>query len=97
MNQAQLAEMAGRADFKARIQYLMIKAAIAKLNTGTPSQEDILLGQRILNEEEPVHAWSLAALTNPTIAAGAHQIDGSTIVDGDLEFSVNSCWVAFSK
>lgn len=80
-----------------RVQYLMVKAAVAKLNAANPSSADILLGQRILKGAEPLDQWCLGALTNPTIAAGAHAIDGSTIVEGDLEFSVNSLWDAFAR
>jgi hypothetical protein len=74
----------------------MTKAALAKLNAQTPPQADIILGQRILDNAEPVQSWALAALANPSIAAGAHALDGSTIPESDLEFAVNSVWAAFS-
>ena len=96
MTHQQLAQMAARADFQARIQYLMVKAALAKLNAQAPSQADILLGQSILDTRESPYVWALGALTNPSIAAGAHAEDGSTITDSDLEFAVNSLWVAFA-
>ena len=96
MTHSELAQMARNENFQRRIQYLMVKAALAKLNAETPSQADILLGQKILNGEEPLPIWTVAALTNPAIAAGAHALDGSTITDNDLEFSVNSLWAAFS-
>ena len=96
MTQMQLAQMAARADFQQRIQYLMVKAALAKLNAGTPSSSDILLGQRILKAQESVLIWALGALNNPSIAAGAHTEDGTSIIDGDLEFAVNSLWTAFA-
>lgn len=98
MTQFELAQIALRSEqFQMRVQYLMVKAAIAKLNAANPSSADVLLGQRILDGAEPVDKWALGALTNATIAAGAHAMDGSTIVDGDLEFAVNSLWDAFAK
>jgi len=97
MTQYQLAQMALRSEqLQMRVRYLMVKAALAKLNAETPSQADIILGQRILDGAESVDQWALAALTNPSIAAGAHADDGSTIQDVDLEFSVNSLWAAFA-
>jgi hypothetical protein len=83
-------------DFQDRVKYLMVKAAVAKLNAATPSNADILLGQRILDGGESVAQWALAVVTNATIAAGAHSVNGGTIVDSDLEFTVNSLWAAFS-
>ena len=71
-------------------------ALTAQLAAQSPSAATILLGQRILNRTEPVDAWALGALTNPSIAAGAHAIDGSTITEGDLEFAVNSLWPAMA-
>lgn len=98
MDTTQLSEMALRCEsFKMRIQYLMVKAAIAKLNAANPSSADILLGQKILDGKEEVSMWALGALTNPSIAAGAHSSDGSSIIDPDLEFAVNSLWPAFSQ
>lgn len=96
MTQYQLAQMARHEALQRRIEYLMVKAALAKLNAQNPPQADILLGQRILKGQESVLAWALAALTNSTIAAGAHAEDGATIVDNDLEFAVNSLWSAFA-
>jgi hypothetical protein len=83
-------------DFRDRIYFLMTKAAVAKLNAESPTSADILVGQRILDGTEPVRPWVVATLTNSTIMAGAHQDDGSTIQDSDLEFQINSLWTAFS-
>ena len=97
MTQYQLAQMALRSEaLRMRVRYLMTKAALAKLAAQAPSDADKLLGQSILNGAEPLDAWALGALTNPSIAAGAHADDGSTILDGDLEFAVNSLWAAFA-
>lgn len=96
MTQIELANMAARQDFQGRINYLMVKAAVAKLNGEAPSAADKLLGQSILDAREPLLPWALGALGNPSIAAGAHASDGSTISDGDLEFAVNSLWPAFA-
>lgn len=95
MNQLQCAAIAENGDFQKRVRYLMVKAALAKLSAAQPTETTKLLGQRILDGAEPVFLWSLAATTNATIAAGAHKEDGSTIVDGDLEFTINSFWAAF--
>ena len=89
-----LVEIAENSDFQKRVNYLMVKAAIAQLND-TPESADILLGQRILDGTEPVLPWAVACVTNPTIAAGAHTDNGSSILDSDLEFTVNSFWTAF--
>lgn len=92
----ELTGVAANSDFQARVRYLMVKAAIAKLNAQSPTSGDILLGQKILNGSANVGAWALACVTNSTIAAGAHSANGSTIVDSDLEFTVNSLWSAFA-
>lgn len=97
MTQFELSQIARSNDFKSRIEYLMVKAAVAKLNGEAPTAADILLGQRILKGQESVALWAVAAVTNASIAAGAHQLDGSTITDNDLEFTVNSLWSAFAK
>lgn len=81
-------------DFKDRVNYLIVKAAIANLN-GTPDPADIILGQRILDGLENLNTWVTATLTNPTFMAGAHDDTGNTILDSDLEFQVNSLWTAF--
>jgi hypothetical protein len=82
--------------FTNRVEYFMVKAALAILAGETPTSADILLGQKILDGTEPVHQWSLGVLGNATIMAGAHDDDGKTITDGDIEFAVNSLWTAFS-
>lgn len=97
MTQYELAFMAMHAEpLRMRVRYLMTKAALAKLAAQAPSDADKLLGQSILNGAEPLDAWALGALTNPSIAAGAHTLDGASILDGDLEFAVNSLWAAFA-
>lgn len=97
MTQYELAQMALRSEaLRMRVRYLTTKAALAKLAATEPSAADKLLGQSILDGKEPLDAWCLGALTNPSIAAGAHAADGSTIQDGDLEFAVNSLWTAFA-
>lgn len=97
MTQLELANMARDGAMLARVELLMIKAAIAKLNAEEPSAQDLLLGQRILDNQERIQSWALAVCTNPAIAAGAHAPDGSTITDNDMEFTVNSLWSAFAK
>lgn len=94
MTQYELAQMARNDQLRMRVEYLMVKAALAQLASQSPSSPTILLGQRILRGTEPLLPWCLGALTNSTIAAGAHALDGSTITAGDLEFAVNSLWSA---
>jgi len=96
MTISQAMSIAQNNTFRDRIQFLMIKAAVANLNGETPSSATVLLGQRILKGQENVSLWAIAAITNATIMAGAHQDDGSTIIDSDLEFVINSLWTAFS-
>lgn len=96
MEVIQLTDIAANGDFRRRVQYLMTKAALAQLS-GDPDPADVLLGQRVLKGEEPVAQWAMACVTNPSIAAGLHELDGSTITDGDLEFTVNSLWSAFAR
>lgn len=97
MTQIELTRIARNADYLQRVRYLMIKAAVSKLNAQDPPAGDVLLGQRVLRGSESVEQWAMATVTNPSIAAGAHEPDGSTIVDGDLEFTINSLWDAFAK
>lgn len=96
MNQLQLANIARNSDFQLRVNMLTVKAALSNLAAAEPSAGTVLLAQRILNGEERVERWAMASVTNPAIAAGAHEPDGSTIADADLEFTVNSFWNAFA-
>lgn len=98
MNQLQLANIARNSDFQLRVNLLTVKAALAQLAPAEvpPTPGSVLLAQRILKGEEPVERWAMSCVTNPSIAAGAHAEDGSTIADADLEFTVNSFWNAFA-
>ncbi|MCP5197646.1 MAG: hypothetical protein H6974_12820 [Gammaproteobacteria bacterium] len=91
---AQLATIARQVTFQERVRYYMIEKSLLVL-AASPDSADTLLGQKVLDLEESVLAWSLATLTNPSIAAGAHAEDGSTITDGDLQFAVHAQWDAF--
>lgn len=96
MNQLQLANIARNSDFQLRVNLLTVKAALANLAAAEPTPGTVLLAQRILKGEERVERWAMSCVTNPSIAAGAHAEDGSTIADADLEFTVNSFWNAFA-
>ncbi len=96
MNQLQLANIARNSDFQLRVNLLTVKAALANLAAAQPTPGTVLLAQRILKGEEWVERWAMACVTNPSISAGAHEADGSSILDGDLEFTVNSFWNAFA-
>ena len=96
MNQLALANIARNSDFQLRINLLTVKAALANLAAAQPSAGTVLLAQRILKGDERVERWAMSCVTNPSIAAGAHEPDGSSIADADLEFAVNSFWNAFA-
>lgn len=83
--------------FRDRVRYFMVKAAIAKLNAQTPTTEDVLLGQKVLDNAESILGWSFGVLTNASIMAGAHSDSGSTIDDASIEFQINSMWSAYAK
>lgn len=93
----QALQIARNDDFRNRVKYLMIKAAIAILNGAEPTAADILLGQRILDGGEPLDIWTTAVLTNSAIMTGAHAVDGKTIQDSDMEVQIAAQWPAFAK
>ncbi len=95
MNVSTAMGIAQSSPFRDRVKFFMVKAAVANLNGEAPSSATVLLGQRILKGIEPVEQWSIAAISNATIMAGAHTPDGSSIIDTDLEFTINSLWPAF--
>lgn len=97
MLQLELANIARNSDFQLRVNFLVVKAAVANLSASLPEAGTVLLGQRILKGQEPVERWAMACVTNPSIAAGLHEPDGSTIAEGDLEYTINSLWNAFAK
>jgi hypothetical protein len=94
MNIADLTQIARNGDFQRRVEYLMMEKALA-VNSGTPSAAEKALIQKVLNGAEPVLPWAIAALTDATIAAGTHTLDGATITDADLRAQVGEQWAAF--
>jgi hypothetical protein len=98
MTSATAYEVATNASFQKRVEFFLIKKAAAVLATNPAAgSANLILGQRVLDREEPIFAWSIAVMTNATIFAGAHSSSGDTISDGDLEFTVNSFWDTFAK
>ena len=49
MTQYELAQMARNDQLRMRVEYLMVKAALAQLASQSPSSPTILLGQRTAN------------------------------------------------
>ena len=92
-----MAKIANDPDFQKRVEYYMCRKALAVAAETNPAPDgnDNALIQKILRGQESVRLWAVAACTNATIAAGTHAGDGSTIVDGDLEYQVYQQWVAF--
>ena len=93
----QMAKIANDPDFMKRVEYFMTRKALAvgAQTEPAPDGNDNALIQRIARGQENIRLWALAACTNATIAAGTHAGDGSTIVDGDLEYQVYQQWPAF--
>jgi len=92
-----MAKIANDPDFQKRVEYFMTRKALAvAANTNpVPDNNDLALIQKILRGNESTRLWAVAACTNSTIASGTHAGDGSTIVDGDLEYQVYQQWTAF--
>jgi hypothetical protein len=95
MNIVDLVQIARSVEFQRRCEYLMIEKAVA-VHGGTPSVADLALVQKVLNGAEPVMPWALAVLTDTTIAAGTHNLDGSTITDAAIRAEVGTLWPAFT-
>jgi hypothetical protein len=103
LNYQELAAIAKAPDFIARIQYAICKAAVdvSSESTNTPGHEKrAACAQRMLTGSYSWDYVCLAVITNPSIAAGATAVptdgNGYNIPDGDIQFTVNSMWNAFS-
>lgn len=92
-----MAKIANDPDFQKRVEYYMTRKAlaVAAQTDPLPDPNDEALIQKILRGNESVRLWAVAACTNATISSGTHAGDGSTIVDGDLEYQVYQQWIAF--
>jgi hypothetical protein len=95
MNIVDLTQIARSPEFQRRVEYLMVEKAIA-VNASNPTSADAALIQKVLNGSEPILPWAIAALTDATIAAGTHNLDGSTITDASLRAQVGEQWAAFT-
>lgn len=90
-----LALIAENSNFQLRVEYHMVQKTLEVVAAGYTAQEAPLI-QRILDRTEPVRTWAIAAVCNPTIAAGTYTLgDGSEITDGDLQYQIYQQWTAF--
>lgn len=87
-------QIGAAAEFQSRVRFALIKSAVSKLS-GTPSGAETLLGQRILDEREPVGPWITATLANADILAGAHTLPGNSITDGQIDTAIAALWPVF--
>lgn len=80
-----------------RTRYFITKAAIAVVNENPATAkhaERLLLAERILEDgQQMARLFAVPLMTNATLAAAS---DFSAIVDGDLEFVVNSIYDAMT-
>ena len=91
-----LVQIAQNGTFQDRVQYHMVQKALEVAAVTPAGAADMPLIQRILNLEEPVRPWAIAAVCNPTIAAATYtMLDGSEITDGDLQYQIYQQWAAF--
>lgn len=89
-------------NFQGRCMVSAVDAAIAVMaesqNTVSHDQR-VDYARRVLSNSAPAISIALAVLSNPTIAGGADVslIDnGAGIVDGDIQFAVNSVFNALA-
>jgi hypothetical protein len=94
MNISDLTQIARNNTFQARVEYLVIEKALA-VSAGSPTAAENALIQKVLNGAEPMLPWSIALVTDATIAAGTHSLDGSTITDAAIRTEVGQIWSAF--
>ena len=86
-------EVAADAGFQLRVKHFMQKAAAAVYAETTSGDKParVAYAAKVLDGSASVYEYAVAVVTNATVAAG-----GLGTSDGDLEFTVNSFWNAFS-
>jgi len=89
------------AGFQRRVEYCLKKAAIAVMaeDAGTANHaERIVYAKQVLDGIASVTEVAKAIVTNATVTAGANPtvLPEFSIVDSDLEFTVNSMFNAFA-
>ena len=92
----ELTQIAGHTAFVDRVYMSMVHEALYKLGQATPAEPDVLLGQRILDNSEPMRPWCFAVVDDTSIRAGAHTTDGSTITDEQIATRVTGIWAMFT-
>lgn len=95
-NSETIVAVADNPAFIKRVEYFLVKAAIAVMNESeaTVNHADRLIyASRALNSAVDFRPYALGVLANPTVAALA---DPATVTDNDLEFVVNSLFNAFA-
>lgn len=90
---ADLFAISSSAIFQGRVTFAMTKRALARFDD-TPTADERALIQRVLTGNGPLAQWALAAVTDATIAAGTHTLDGATITDSQLDSAVTAMWPA---
>lgn len=81
-------------DVQSRIQYLLIKSAIAvmaEVNTIPGHTARVIYSNKILSGQADINEASVAVFTNATVAAA-----GFSAADADLEFAVTSMFNALA-
>ena len=83
-------------DFHLRVEYYLVKAAIAITTeaTNTPLHAERLALAKLILASEGSHTgrFALAVVTNATVLAAANH---AAVPDGDIEFVVNSIYNSF--
>lgn len=80
--------------FQGRVKYAVTKRALARF-ASSPTPDERALIQRVLAGSSPIGQWSIAVVTDATIAAGTHTLDGSTITDSAIDTAVQTIWASF--
>lgn len=96
-----LGNIAKDLDFQRRVNYAMTVAAVnvyAELTNITGHPARLAFALKVFSGNFNIMSSCLLVLTNSTISAGANAATtpGFAIVDGDIQFAVNSLWNDFS-
>ena len=94
--------IANNSTWKSRIKFAMQKGAVAVMaEAGTVNghAKRAAYAEVVLSGDASIYEYSVGVVTNATILSSLNistNPDGSNITDGDVEFTVNSMWDAFS-
>lgn len=87
-------EVANEEGFQRRVKHFMQKAALAVMaEAGSTAfhTERVAFAKSVLDGTASVYEYAVGVVTNSTVAS-----NGLATTDGDLEFTVNSMFTAFS-